>query len=186
MMFLLPVACVQSPAPPSAPPDVSASPASTGTSEPTPPPPASAGPVAGTHCVAGERVAFSCATRDDKVLSVCAGPAADALQYRFGPVGSPELVYPPEPSAQAFTLGEVQYMHAEGSVLRFENNGVKYEVTSLVGGGGSPEQGASNNFQGVYVYTARGKVVGVGCAGAVDDQLPALRASGAVPPLAER
>ena len=36
------------------------------------------------HCTPQEEVVFSCAVKDGKVVSVCAGPSAEQLQYRFG------------------------------------------------------------------------------------------------------
>jgi hypothetical protein len=129
-------------------------------------------------------VVFSCPSKGGKILSVCAGPGRNALQYRFGKPGAIELEYPPKPSASAFTLGEVTYVRAMGYVLRFTNAGVRYEVTSLSGGGCcSPEEAASNNFQGVYVSPPGADTVDVPCTGDVTDNLEALYGSGVLAPL---
>jgi hypothetical protein len=146
--------------------------------------PAATATQAGSHCGLSEAVVFSCATGDGKVLSVCSGPAPGRLQYRFGPPGAPELVFPPSGHAAEFSAGTVQHIRAEGNVLRFDNAGVQYEVTSLVGGGGFSEaEAAANNFTGVYVTTAAGKVWPIPCVGPAADRLAALVTSGSVPPL---
>jgi hypothetical protein len=54
--------------------------------------------LAQSPCGAGERVVMSCAVKK-KTLAVCAAPAtgpATSVQYRFGPAGKPELVFPKE------------------------------------------------------------------------------------------
>lgn len=155
-------ACTTSPAPnppdnikpvggtPTAGPPATETPAAQ-VSQPAPDP----APATGTgHCAADERAYFDCPVQGGKHLSLCGGPGPADAQYRFGPVGSPELAFPADKAGgrAAFTVEARTHVRSSGQVASFTNEGVTYEVTAMSGGGCcSPEEAAANNFQGVYV-----------------------------------
>ena len=128
---------------------------------------------AGTgHCSSSETVYFSCPTSRTKVLSLCGG--GGRVQYRFGPVGAPELVYPEDSRPSAFTVREERYARSMADVAVFANGDVRYEVTDAIGGGGGPDA-ESNNFQGVYVFRGDELLASVNCTAAPTRDWAALR-----------
>jgi hypothetical protein len=109
-------------------------------------------------CAAGERLVMTCSVKK-KALTVCAGPATGALewlQYRFGPPGKPELVYPKEPdgSLERFRLLRRTLLHGTSTALSFAQGGVAYEVYT---------QDGKDAGGGVNVRGKDGKVVAIGC-----------------------
>jgi hypothetical protein len=104
-------------------------------------------------CNAGSDRAFYCTTEKGKEVVVCVGTKQDPwIRYRFGPMGgAPELVFPDDQarSTDQFSLQERTYVQSAGTVLRFENAGVAYEITEMAGAGG--RDGETNNFTGVYL-----------------------------------
>jgi hypothetical protein len=110
-----------------------------------------------THCTADEVTYFSCPVRGrGKVVSVCGGPGW--MQYRFGPLGRLELVFP---SAKSGSLqqfrGEYHYhreLGQEASVLSFNTNGVDYAVTQVEG---------DSRFVGVVVSPGKRKTTRLPC-----------------------
>lgn len=89
---------------------------------------------ADTHCQANEVVYFSCKiANSQKVVSLCGGdlskPESFWLQYRFGILGKPELIFPPErkDSSEKFK-GEVLRGGLRLESISFKNNGVTYAV----------------------------------------------------------
>ncbi|MFT4978544.1 MAG: hypothetical protein ACI8S6_004454 [Myxococcota bacterium] len=129
------------------------------------------------HCAAGESVFFSCSTNNSKVLSLCGSGSGSGsrVQYRFGPLGNPELVYPPDSRASAFSVAEESTVRAQATVASVSNGDVTYKVTDSIGGGGGPDA-ASNNFQGVYVYQNDKLLATVGCTGEPETDWAALQA----------
>lgn len=95
-----------------------------------------------SHCPAPQQTIFSCPARGGKVISVCLGPnagSASYLQYKFGPLGAPELVYPKSPLGfSSFRQSHQTLINGESHALVFANEGVQYEVWSTDGpqGGG--------------------------------------------------
>jgi hypothetical protein len=130
---------------------------------------AAAGDPVATLC-GSEPVIFGCPRQNGKALAVCGG--AGKLQYRFGPPAAPEFVFPADPAqaSSLMTLKSVSYAQSMGTVLSFQNGEVRYEVTSMIGGGGGPDA-ASNNFQGVYLYKGEQLVDTVNCQGEVKGDL---------------
>ena len=120
-----------------------------------------------THCDAAETIHFSCSTSGSKVLSLCGGPGR--LQYRFGPVGAPELEHPPDSRIEAFTVEHRSYPRFEADVATFTTGGFTYAVTEASGGGGGPDA-ESNNFAGVYVLQGDDVVASVPCTGPVSSR----------------
>lgn len=120
-----------------------------------------------SHCQANEFEYFSCQLRQSKkVVSLCgSAPAKDQdgvalsptwLQYRFGLLGKPELVFPKitTGSTAQFT-GE--YHHPYEGVyygLMFANAGVSYTLINV---------NADNVFVGLYVQARPDKFIQLAC-----------------------
>ena len=105
------------------------------------------------HCRENEQVVFSCSV-GKKTASVCASPESSQnigyIQYRFGPIGAPEISYPENPSNfRKFTdTGLFQSKHTTGGWIRFTNGGYRYiayshEWQSDDGDNGGITQGVS-------------------------------------------
>ncbi len=153
-----------------------------GTSEPTPPSPApaaeptpEAAPKADKpkadkpkakpaktvgHCADGERSMFHCEVANSKHISLCKGGDMKGIQYRFGPLGKPELVFPenPKKGRSAFTYAERNLARASERSISFTNNGVTYDLFEVTGG--SDDSGA-----GVYVTEGEKVLTTFSCQG---------------------
>jgi hypothetical protein len=85
-------------------------------------------------CQANEQTIWSCATVKDKIASVCASKdlAEDKgyVQYRFGVLGKIELEFPKDrkDSQKAFKYSRYTRPLVTMLSLKFENNGVFYEI----------------------------------------------------------
>lgn len=92
------------------------------------------------HCQAAEDVVFSCST-GKKFISVCASKNLSAtsgyIQYRFGPLQKPELLFPDIGShpARYATGGTLMYSGGGGAYMRFVNGVHSYIVYSGIGNG---------------------------------------------------
>jgi len=91
-----------------------------------------------SHCAPGEKVVFSCATTNAKLISLCSSstltPSDGYLQYRFGPGNKPELVYPAtrgHPSKH-FQFGSLFYSGGGGEFLKFSNGEYTYILFSAL------------------------------------------------------
>ncbi|MFZ5441436.1 MAG: hypothetical protein ACOZQL_15625 [Myxococcota bacterium] len=117
-------------------------------------------------CGVGERVVMSCAVKQ-KVLAVCASPGA--LQYRFGPPGKPELLFPKERegSLGRFRFERRPLLGGTASALSFVNAGVAYEVFT---------QDGKDAGGGVNVRGADGKPTTVACTGPFREAWDEVRA----------
>ena len=91
--------------------------------------------IAGTHCKAGERVAYSCAF-GKKVVSVCI-TRGESVTYRYGPLGRPEMVVASTGRDGKAHRNEVM-LAAGGNQqhLRFTSGGYEYIVYSGITGPG--------------------------------------------------
>lgn len=96
-----------------------------------------------THCASQEKIIFSCSV-GKKIVSVCASslsPDRGTLQYRFGPKGAPELLYP-NPATHPKTIakaGSQPYSGGGASHLRFIKEGYSYIVYAGIGKGWEKE-----------------------------------------------
>lgn len=91
------------------------------------------------HCATDEQVVFSCST-GEKVVSVCASNAG--VQYRFGPLGAPEISYPeakPTMYDGMVYRGELSFAGGDAGYVRFINNDYEYVVYSGEGRGWSQD-----------------------------------------------
>lgn len=111
-----------------------------------------------SHCRAQEHIIFSCSV-GKKTVSVCASADLSAttgyLQYRFGPKGALELVFPDMTQAstaasyvQARTL---MFAGGGGGYLRFINGAHQYIVYSAIGKGWGPKDGVAVERNGQLV-----------------------------------
>jgi hypothetical protein len=112
-----------------------------------------------THCVTNERVVFSCAT-DNKVVSVCAsGDLAQysgSLSYRFGPLGQPEIYYPPPgKSRDVVKAGRWVFAGGGGAWLAFHRSRFRYIVYSAVGRGWHEKAGVAVEKNGRLLANLR-------------------------------
>jgi len=139
-------------------------------------PPPDQWPLAGSgigHCTGGEVAYFSCATSATKVLSLCGG--SGSLQYRFGPVGAPELAHPANSAASAFTVGTKSYPQFQAETASVANGDVTYEIHEASGAGGPNAE--TNNFVGVYVFEGEELLASVSCSGDVTSDWAALQSA---------
>jgi hypothetical protein len=98
--------------------------------------PAAAAPV--TQCRASETIVFSCST-GSQILSICASKDlsknAGYMQYRYGPAGKPQLVFPEtlRHPAGLFTPGTLVFSGGGGAYLKFSKPPYVYTVFSAIG-----------------------------------------------------
>ncbi len=113
-------------------------------------------------CTPGEAVIFSCPVSKTKVLSICSSKqySADSgyVQYRFGPVGKPEMVVPSSKTApsQSAQSGTWMFSGGGGAYMQFVNKKTTYSVYSAVGKWGA--NGETVEKTGVAVES-KGKIV---------------------------
>lgn len=129
------------------------------------------------HCTAEEIVIFTCPVKGGtKHLSVCqSGGLIDfgvrgGLQYRFGPLGTPELRHPADVTDTAlWSLQEVPYARSMATELTVTNGEFSYVVIV--------QEGATDHFVGVAVKRGGEQIATVPCEGPVVnnlDSVPAL------------
>jgi hypothetical protein len=101
---------------------------------------------AGTHCVDGEAVVFSCAI-EGKIVSVCVGPTT--VDYRFGPLGAPELQIASTGADGAAHVSDLSSAGGRQSAVRFSSGGYEYVVHAMEAGQHTDVPGQT--FAGVTV-----------------------------------
>jgi len=87
-----------------------------------------------THCNASENIIFSCDT-GKKIMSICAskniGAKTGYIQYRFGKIGSPEIILPSTPENFRSTVSAYSYTGASyNSGVIFKNQDISYNIDS--------------------------------------------------------
>ncbi|HMV13389.1 MAG TPA: hypothetical protein PKD88_04445 [Nitrosomonas sp.] len=103
---------------------------------------------ANTHCSHQEVIVFNC-NIGKKVVSICASPNLSAktgyLQYHFGPIHSPELVFPSKKIAphDQVTGGTLTFSGGGGAYLRFIRNHHRYVVYTAIGRGWGEKAGVN-------------------------------------------
>lgn len=83
-----------------------------------------------THCTANEKIFFSChLARSQKVVSLCGGSSESDriswIQYRFGKIGKPEMVYPPNKNG---SLEKFAGLHQTAKAIGLEIREVWFRV----------------------------------------------------------
>ncbi|ASQ46053.1 lysozyme inhibitor LprI family protein [Legionella clemsonensis] len=92
-------------------------------------------------CQRNEQILFSCPTKNEKIISLCASENLSAttgyLQYRFGKKNNIELYYPEReiPPGKAFTGRSQMFSGGGGIYLRFSKNNYDYIIYSGIGKG---------------------------------------------------
>lgn len=103
---------------------------------------------ANSHCNQREVIIFNC-NIDKKVISICASPNLSAktgyLQYHFGSIHSPELVFPSKKFAphDQVTGGTLTFSGGGGAYLRFIRNRHSYVVYTAIGRGWGEKAGVT-------------------------------------------
>ncbi|SEF80314.1 hypothetical protein [Nitrosomonas ureae] len=103
-----------------------------------------------SHCQMQEQVIFSCSV-GKKTVSVCASKDFSAhsgyLQYRFGPLGMPELTFPAlnasDPVTQFIQARTWMFAGGGGGYLRFINGQYHYIVYTAIGKGWGAKDGVA-------------------------------------------
>ena len=127
--------------------------------------PASGAAVAATDGCAGAETLFACPVKGGKEIRVCGAVGIPIwVGYTYGKPGAPDLKFPKvrEDSANSFRHEERTTIQSTGNVLSFDNEGVTYEVTEMMGSGGGADAEA-NNFAGVYVLQGPTPLATVAC-----------------------
>ena len=128
-------------------------------------------------CTKDEKIVYSCATSATRFLSICASKDlsknAGYLQYRFGPSGKPDLVFPETPRHPVgiFTPGTLSFSGG-GAYFRFAKAPYVYTVFSAIGNWG--KKGSKATVQGVAVQKDGAEVANLPCrldANYVDSEL---------------
>lgn len=131
----------------------------------------SSGTRGGGHCTPDEIALFDCATGDGKQLSLCGTATLETMQYRFGPVGSPELVHPDDTERFPMIHGHEAWARGEEHSVSFTRGDHTYRVVSASGSG---IEGELNNYEGVQVYLGEEMLTFVACATAANSELTRL------------
>lgn len=111
-------------------------------------------------CRPDEVVVFSCPVNNNKQLSVCRTSAGVGLQYRFGPMGAPELETPAAANVNDLTLWsfeEKMYARSMAEELTVKNGEFTYTVIA--------QQGGMDSFLGVVVRKGGQDLATVPCVG---------------------
>lgn len=122
--------------------------------------------VPGSLCQAPEKRIFDCAV-GEKRLSVCAssnlGPKSGTVQYRFGSVDKPELLYPPRPAAPADVFWSSRTMYSGGGEfrIRFRNGSYDFLVFDSSQRTGFGAAGNETVFTAGVVVKQKGKLLAV-------------------------
>lgn len=127
--------------------------------------PSSGVPAAATDGCAGAETLFACPVKGGKEIRVCGALGSPIwVGYTYGKPGAPDLKFPKarEGSPFSFRHEERTTVQSMGNVLSFDNEGVTYEVTEMMGSGGGADA-ESNNFAGVYVLQGTKQLAKVAC-----------------------
>lgn len=101
-----------------------------------------------SHCTSQELIIFNCSI-GKKIASVCAShslsPQSGYLQYRFGVVGSPELIIPNRkiPPNHSVSGNTLTFAGGGGAYLRFIRKRYHYIVYTAIGRGWGEKSGVS-------------------------------------------
>ncbi len=103
---------------------------------------------ANSHCTHQEEIVFNCSI-GNKVVSICASQNSNTqatyLQYRFGPIHSPELIFPSKkimPHSK-ITGNILTFSGGGGAYLRFTRNRYRYVIYTAIGRGWGEKAGVA-------------------------------------------
>lgn len=103
---------------------------------------------ANSHCTHQEIIVFNCSI-GKKVVSICASQNFSAqtpyLQYRFGPINSPELIFPSKKimSHSKITGNILTFSGGGGAYLRFTRDHYRYVIYTAIGRGWGEKAGVT-------------------------------------------
>lgn len=120
------------------------------------------------HCATDEIVLFDCGVEGDQQLSLCGSSSLATVQYRFGPKGAPELVYPGDGARTALSHGYEAWARGEEHSVSFTRGEHTYRIVDASGSG---IDGEANNYQGVKVLQGDEEIVFLGCTTAATTEL---------------
>lgn len=125
-----------------------------------------------SHCVGSERVVFTCKIKN-KVASICAsndfGSNSGYMQYRFGRIGSPEVIIPKKTDAHHSKIAYKYFEQGNGGTaiyIRFSEGSYQYYIYSVsFRGDDDPKTGVSTWVEpsGVYVTKVKQTVYSQKC-----------------------
>jgi hypothetical protein len=109
------------------------------------------------HCTSDEVVLFSCELTSGETASLCASadlgtaPGLGTVQFRMGPLGAPEQVYPQQPKhPEFFRYERERTARSDTETVDFASSRFKYFLRNTTGSG-HPGEAEANNYQGVQV-----------------------------------
>jgi len=121
------------------------------------------------HCRSNETAVFNCpVSGGNKVLSLCVGtltPAGDGyLQYRFGPIGKPDLIFPDSlaGSHEQFRIHSVTYAGGWDTRVGFSVGAYTYQVYDQAYSLG-PQTPDKDVYGGVMVFRDGRRIANVRC-----------------------
>ncbi|HEY6093657.1 MAG TPA: hypothetical protein VIU93_01770 [Gallionellaceae bacterium] len=126
---------------------------------------------ASTHCSKQEQVVFSCHA-GKKILSLCMSkPVAGQggyLQYRFGALGRPELIFPKalQPGAENFFYSTAGYSAGGEGRVRFSIGTYDYVLYSKITSGPPRKGGSREKYQsaGMVIRNNKKQIGSLQCA----------------------
>ena len=124
------------------------------------------------HCSA-ETAFFSCPVDGGKTVSLCGSSDGSVLQYRFGPIGSPELSFPSDSSPTVFRYEHQNYVRGYRTAVSFDVDGYTYSVEEQLEGG-SMTGPPPTNFEGVIVHQEGKEVLRLACTEVATSALESL------------
>ena len=116
------------------------------------------------HCGADESVQFSCATGPGRYGSLCGRDDAHWAQFRLGPLGKPEYVFPKDGDRSVFVYGENAWASGKESSISFEVDGLEHRIAIAYG---SAIDGPSNSYERLEIFDRRKDDGGPVCVGEV-------------------
>jgi len=132
-----------------------------------------------SQCAPAEKVIFSCST--GMKTAVCANGDLSGLNYRFGPPGKPEMVYPTDaPWRNVTRSGMMTFSGGGGAWLAFHHAAFRTIVYTAIGRGWGEKAGlvVEHNGKMIVNLACRGKPVSelasdfFSNAGITDDDTP--------------
>jgi len=127
-----------------------------------------------SHCASSDKTWYECTVKGDKVVSLCGDEKPTWLQYNFGPIGKPELIYPKEKAGiDPFGFAHETWIRSEADAIRFVNEGHVFLLVDKSCSGARGE-GEMNNFQGVVVSKDAKELARLRCEGSLKGAPSAL------------
>jgi hypothetical protein len=115
------------------------------------------------HCPTEEVVLFSCELTSGETASLCASadlgtaPGLGTVQFRMGPQGAPDQIYPQQPKhPEFFPYERERTARSDTETVNFRSSRFNYLLRYSIGSSHAGEA-AANNYQGVQVRSLHSK-----------------------------